>query len=103
MGSGPSGDGWRIPMAHPSPRRLRTLLAAIGLAFLAVAPGVGGSAIRAHAAGQDPVLAAAGDIACDPTNPAFTGRNGTPAACQMRATPEILVGLQDAGTLSAVL
>jgi hypothetical protein len=105
MGSGPvatAGDG-SLAQAHPSPRRLRTLLTAIALAFLAVVPGVGGSVIGARAAGQDPVIAAAGDIACDPTNPAFNGRDGTPAACQMRATSKILVGLQDAGTLSAVL
>jgi len=105
MGSGPvatAGDG-SLAQAHPSPRGLRTLLTAIALAFLAVVPGVGGSVIGARAAGQDPVIAAAGDIACDPTNPAFNGRDGTPAACQMRATSKILVGLQDAGTLSAVL
>src|SRR5712691_5555537 len=29
----------------------------------------------------DPVIAAAGDIACDPNNPNFKGGNGTPNGC----------------------
>ena len=47
----------------------------------------------------DPVVAAAGDIACDPTNTSFNGGVGTAANCRQRATSDLLVG---AG-LSAVL
>lgn len=39
----------------------------------------------------DPVIAAAGDIACDPTDPAFNGGNGTLLNCRMRATSDLLV------------
>ena len=48
---------------------------------------------------QDPVVAAAGDIACDPADPNFNGGNGTASYCRQMATSDLLVG---AG-LSAVL
>jgi hypothetical protein len=67
--------------------KLRSVLFA---ALLAVAP-----AARA----ADPVIAAAGDIACDPTDPSFNGGKGTPDDCRMRATSDLLVG----GGFDAVL
>lgn len=51
----------------------------------------------AHAA--DPVIAAAGDIACDPADASWLGGAGTPTACRMRATSDLLV----AGGFDAVL
>jgi 3',5'-cyclic AMP phosphodiesterase CpdA len=47
----------------------------------------------------DPVIAAAGDIACDPSSPEFNGGLGTPIECQQVATSNLLLG----GDLSAVL
>jgi acid phosphatase type 7 len=49
--------------------------------------------------GADPVIEAAGDIACDPVDPAFNGGNGTDAFCHERQTSNLLLR-QD---LSAVL
>jgi hypothetical protein len=40
----------------------------------------------------DPVVAAAGDIACDPADVFFNGGNGTATACRQRATSDLLVG-----------
>lgn len=40
----------------------------------------------------DPVVAAAGDIACDTSDPAFNGGAGTSSACKMMATSNLLVG-----------
>jgi hypothetical protein len=40
----------------------------------------------------DPVIAAAGDIACDPAEPGYNGGNGTAVACRMRDTSDLLVG-----------
>ena len=51
------------------------------------------------AGAADPVVAAAGDIACAPTDPGYNGGNGTATRCRQRATSDLLVG---AG-LSAVL
>jgi hypothetical protein len=51
------------------------------------------------AGAADPVIAAAGDIACAPTDPGYNGGNGTATRCRQRATSDLLVG---AG-LSAVL
>jgi hypothetical protein len=66
--------------------------AAALLATLLLAPARPGRA-------EDPVVAAAGDIACDPSDPNFNGGNGTASACRQKATSDLLVG---AG-LSAVL
>jgi hypothetical protein len=50
-------------------------------------------------AARDPVIAAAGDIACSPSMPAYNGGAGTADQCQMRATSDLLV----AGGFTAVL
>jgi hypothetical protein len=41
--------------------------------------------------GGDPVLLAAGDIACDPLDGNFNGGDGMPTACRMRATSDLLL------------
>jgi hypothetical protein len=51
-----------------------------------------------HAA-SDPMIAAAGDIACDPANPVFNGGNGNSNACRQKYTSDLLVN----GGYSAVL
>jgi len=38
----------------------------------------------------DPVIAAAGDIACDPTSGDFNGGAGTSSSCNMRATSDLI-------------
>jgi hypothetical protein len=55
----------------------------------------------ATAAGQaaDPVIAAAGDIACSPNSSSFNGGEGTDTACRQRHTSNLLVS----GGYSAVL
>ncbi|HYU34335.1 MAG TPA: metallophosphoesterase [Thermoanaerobaculia bacterium] len=40
-----------------------------------------------------PVIAAAGDISCDPADPSFNGGDGTASACRMKATSDLLLGL----------
>ena len=40
----------------------------------------------------DPVIAAAGDIACDPVDPDFNGGSGTPSRCRQQATATLLEG-----------
>jgi chitodextrinase len=47
----------------------------------------------------DPVIAAAGDIACDPANTGFNGGAGVPTRCRQRYTSDQLVG----GNFAAVL
>jgi acid phosphatase type 7 len=69
------------------------VLAGLALAFASLAL----LAVPAHAA--DPVIAAAGDIACDTTSDFWNGGLGTPGHCQQRATSDLLV----TGGLSAVL
>lgn len=56
-------------------------------------------ALPAPPPAPDPVIAAAGDIACSPNDPDFAGGAGTSAVCRQRATSDLLVGTG----LSAVL
>jgi hypothetical protein len=51
------------------------------------------------AVAQDPVIAAAGDIACDQQDPGYNNGNGTADRCHQRATSDLLVG----APLAAVL
>jgi len=67
------------------------------LAALALVVAWALTALPAHAA--DPVIAAAGDIACDTSSEFFNGGQGTGDRCRQRATSDLLVG----GGLSAVL
>jgi hypothetical protein len=48
------------------------------------------TAVTAQAAAADPVLYAAGDIACDPSDANFNGGNGTATACRQRATADLM-------------
>jgi len=53
-------------------------------------------------AASDPVIAAAGDIACDPANPNFNGGNGTATDCREKYTSDLLVNAGLAGVLMLV-
>ena len=53
----------------------------------------------ASAGGVDPVIAAAGDIACDPTASGYNGGLGSGKKCMQKATSDLLV----AGAFDAVL
>lgn len=48
---------------------------------------------------QDPVLAAAGDISCDPADANYNGGDGTPTACRMKYTSDLLVNAGLSGVL----
>ena len=50
-----------------------------------------------------PVIAAAGDIACDPANRSFRGGAGTATACRQRVTSNLLLELRRDVNLRAVL
>jgi hypothetical protein len=50
-----------------------------------------------------PMIAAAGDIACDPASPAFHHLRGQPGACRMQSTSDLLVRARRGGNLAAVL
>src|SRR3954462_10484165 len=66
------------------------LAPALLLATLALSP-VGAAAPSAVVAVGDPIIAAAGDIACDPTNGHFFGGEGDSNTCRQKATSDLLV------------
>ena len=59
------------------------------LIVLALTAAVG---LRTTAAWADPVIAAAGDIACGEDDPGYNGGEGTATRCRQRATSDLLVG-----------
>lgn len=74
------------------------VLASVGL-FMASSPASASGAGTRAALSSDPVIAVAGDIACDPTNSSFNGGNGSSNSCHEMYTSSLLL---NAG-LSAVL
>jgi Calcineurin-like phosphoesterase len=70
-------------------------VAALSAALLAVTlvvllPGAKGAARKAAPAAGDPVIVAAGDIACDPADHNFAGGAGSPNGCHMKATSQLI-------------
>ncbi|HLO27502.1 MAG TPA: metallophosphoesterase [Anaerolineales bacterium] len=53
-----------------------------------------------EAATSDPVIAAAGDIACDPANRGFNRGRGTLSSCRQRYTSDLLVNARLAAVLA---
>ena len=49
---------------------------------------------------EDPVIAAAGDIACDPADPSYNGGLGTTTTCRMKYTSDLLVNLNPAAVFT---
>ena len=93
----PPGDApATMPAMSLRPAHLgRTLLlgALVAAAAVLVAPAASGGRL-AHAAGAragDPVIAAAGDIACDPTDPNYNNGNGTSTHCRQVATSNLVL------------
>ncbi|MFN0283748.1 MAG: DNRLRE domain-containing protein [Kineosporiaceae bacterium] len=52
------------------------------------------------AASSDPVIMAAGDIACDPGSSSFNGGNGTSGACRQKYTSDLIVNSGAVATLA---
>ena len=71
----------------------------IGLTSLFPSPIRFSAAPDVALAASDPVIAAAGDIACDPTNASFNNGNGTSGSCRPKYTSDLLVN----GGFAAVL
>jgi hypothetical protein len=80
---------------------VRRAAARVALALLLplVATAAGGAAPRVVERSISPIIAAAGDIACDPSDGAFNGGRGTASACRQLASSKLLV----TGRYSAVL
>jgi acid phosphatase type 7 len=76
------------------------LIAVLGFGpVLLSTPGASPQNFAAVSAASDPVIAAAGDIACDPADAAFNNGNGDSGACRQKFTSDLLVNAD----LSAVL
>jgi hypothetical protein len=80
-------------------KRVGSLLSlAIMLALVCLSGGLAGNWEAARAA-SDPIIAAAGDIACDPSSSSFNGGNGTSSACRQKYTSDLLVNAGYAAVL----
>jgi hypothetical protein len=78
-----------------APHRLRLLFISLLLAAMLVSALVAGAQLAPTAAASglaaDPVIAAAGDIACDPASSSFNGGNGTTNNCRQKYTSDLLL------------
>ena len=74
---------------------LSLVLGAVALVFSGVL-----SSGRTASASADPVIAAAGDIACDPSNSNFNGGQGKSGACQQLATYTVLQQINPVAVLA---
>ncbi len=72
---------------------------AAALGFLVVILAVVFSAVPTTIASGDPVIVAAGDIACDPSSSYFNGGNGTPSSCRQLYTYNLIAGIAPAAVL----
>src|SRR5215212_6543123 len=77
----------------------RSLAMLLGLLWSSVGAGSPGGIPEAAAATSDPVIAAAGDIACDPGNRSFNAGKGTLRSCRQQYTANLLEGAR----LTAIL
>jgi len=67
------------------------IIALIGSILFLPAGGKPNSSAEVAFAASDPVIAAAGDIACDPANAHFNGGNGDADNCRQKSTSDLLV------------
>jgi chitodextrinase len=74
------------------------VLASLGL-FSASSPASASRAGSQAALASDPVIAVAGDIACDPANSNFNGGNGSTNSCREMGTSNLLVNAGLSGVL----
>jgi acid phosphatase type 7 len=78
-----------------APHRLRLLFISLLLAAMLVSALIAGAQLAPTAAASglaaDPVIAAAGDIACDPASSSFNGGNGTTNNCRQKYTSDLLL------------
>jgi hypothetical protein len=63
----------------------------VGLLAVGFTSAAGAARTTAVAHVPDPMIAAAGDIACDPSSHDFHGGNGTPSACRAMATGDLVL------------
>jgi hypothetical protein len=89
----------RKPRAQPASLAVGAVLLLVSLCIVPlISQNLPGT--EAATASGDPVIAAAGDIACDPLDPNFNAGLGKPGACRQQATSDLLVSLAPAAVLS---
>jgi calcineurin-like phosphoesterase family protein len=70
-----------------------TIVATLGAALTPTAAAAAPVLTAALATSSDPVLAAAGDIACDPSSSSYNGGAGTSNACRQRSVSDLLTAM----------
>lgn len=71
----------------------------IALIWLSISPAGPAGADKAAQGSADPVIAAAGDIACDPDSESFNDGEGNPNSCRQKYTSDLLVNADLAAVL----
>ncbi len=105
MPTDPAGAHSRMRMGgRQSPYRVARLflsiLAGAGLLWSLLGSFAGPGGPRPASAASDPVIAAAGDIACDPASSYYHSGSGTALQCHMKYTSDLLVNGAPAAVLA---
>ncbi len=87
------------PPLYPPARRLAAILIALAVLWTLFGKMDWLASPRRASAASDPVIAAAGDIACDPAESSYNGGNGTSTKCHEKYTSDLLAN----GGFDAVL
>ena len=72
-------------------KRCARVITLVAMTFVIACWVASGNARAADPVSGDPVIVAAGDIACSPNDPHFNGGAGAPSSCQQRSTSDIFV------------
>ena len=87
-------------MSRPLFKYSALILLLIGFTGFLSAPSKLGGDTEIALAASDPVIAVAGDIACDPASSNFNGGNGTSTNCRQKYTSDLLVNENLAAVLT---
>jgi hypothetical protein len=82
-----------------SPRYFVSIAILLALPWLSLGPAEIAGKLELALAASDPVIAAAGDIACDPALPNFNDGEGNPTSCRQKYTSDLLMEAGPAAVL----
>jgi hypothetical protein len=74
-----------------NPRHYISIAILIALLWVSLGPADFAGNLEMALAASDPVIAAAGDIACDPALPSFNEGEGSPTSCRQKYTSDLLM------------
>jgi len=86
-------------ISFQSPRYTISIVILIALIWISLGSAKSAGTLAVALAASDPVIAAAGDIACDPASASFNNGEGNPSSCRQKYTSDLLMDTDLAAVL----